>query len=320
MYNFGELQFNVATLVQRSGDASYIAKIPVWLNMGQTHAANMYDFWSELQAPPWSLATVSGQERYYLPSDFDKPFRIFDLTNKKKLTMETREVYFDGNVSSISSKTTGIPQYASLYGINAIATLPNGAFTIKAKSSSTSDTGGFVVRLEGWVDAAMTILGYTNITISSSSPTTYVSDPNAVSFYGITRCTKSGDTMGFFTIADNNGNILATIAPDDRQSRYPVMYLGLIPNGAFNYQLLYKRKIKKMVDNNDYPFGDIDDYLTTYAVGFAYNEEKETQPRAQQMFELAEKLLMEAIRNEQDKLGVNFQHKFVTSTAQSHRA
>lgn len=320
MFTFGELITNVGTLAQRSGDSTYALKIPIWLNMAQSYAANKYDFWSELQALPWDFTTVNAQERYYLPSDFDKPFRIFDLTNNKKLAMATREEYYDANISNISAQTTGVPDTAMLYGINAIARLPTTSFTVKAKSSNASDINNFVVRVEGFIDSAKTILGYTNITISSSSPTVYVSDPNAVSFYQITRVTKSGDTVGFFTLADNSNNILATIPPNDRESRYPVLYLGLIPNGTFNYEILYKRKIKKLIDNNDYPFADMDDFLTMYSVGMAYNEEKETQPRADSMFSLAEKFLNEAIRNEQNKLGTNFQNKITNATSQSHRS
>jgi len=238
--------------------------------MGAVIAFNEYDYWQELQTPITPFSSVIGQENYYMPSNWDKPTRIYDFTNNRKLTMTTREEYVDANISSISSKTTGTPQYAMLYGINAVNYVETSGFMVQAKSSNILDTAGFVVRIEGWLDSAKTILGYTDITISPSSPTSYVVDPTATTFYGITRLTKSGDTIGYITLADQTSptpNVLGTIAPVDRESRYPVLYLGLIPDGVFTYGGLYKRRIKKMTNDYDYPFAEIGDFLHLYGLG-----------------------------------------------------
>lgn len=319
MYTLSELVNNSAILAQRQGDTTYAQNFPIWLNMAQMYAANKYDFWSELQST-YNFASVANQQTYYMPSDFDKPTRIFDLTNNLKPTMITREQYFDANISTISNAQTGTPQYAMFYGINAINIVPSSAFTVQVKSSSSDDTTNPVCFIEGWLDSAQTIMGSTSITINSASPTTYVSDPNSVSFYGITRFTKSANTTGFISLANNSGTLMSTIAPVDRESRYPVLYLGLIPAGVYNYQTLYKRKVKRMVNDNDYPFADMDEFLVNYAAAYAYSQEKETVERSAQMFTLADKWLYEAIRNEMDKYGTNYQQKFTNQTAQSHRS
>lgn len=318
MYTLSELVTNSAVLSQRQGDTTYAANFPIWLNMGQMYAANKYDFWSELQST-YNFSTANGQETYYMPSDFDKPTRIFDLTNNCKPTMITREQYFDANISTISNAQAGVPQYAMLYGISAINANPTAPFTVQVKSSSVADTSNPVCFIEGWLDSAQTIIGSTSITINSATPTAYVPDPNVISFYGITRFTKSATTTGFISLADSNSNLLATIAPVDRDSRYPTLYLGLIPAGTYNYRTLYKAKIKRMVNDNDYPFAEMDDFLTTYAASYAYSQEKETADRSAQMMATADKLLDEAIRNEMDKFGTNYQQKFTNLTAQSHR-
>lgn len=319
MFTLDELVNNSAVLAQRQGDTTYAALFPIWLNMGQMYAANKYDYWSELQKGFWGFSSVANQEAYYMPSDFDKPYRIYDFTNNLKPTMITRENYSDANISTLSNAQTGVPQYAMLYGINAIAYLPNGGFTVKVNSSSASDVGTPVCFIEGWLDSAQTILGSTSITISSADPTSYVVDPNNITFYGITTFTKSASTNGFISLQNNSGTLLGTIAPVDRDSRYPVLYLGLIPAASYNYEVLYKRKVKRMVNGNDYPFADIDDFLTTYAAAYAYSQEKETAERAAQMFSLSDKLLDMAIVNEMSKLGPNYQQKFTNQTAQSHR-
>lgn len=319
MYTLSELVSNTAILAQRQGDATYADFFPIWLNMGQMYAANKYDFWSELQAGFWTFQSVANQEAYYMPNDFDKPTRIYDFTNNLKPTMITRENYSDANISTLSNAQTGVPQYAMLYGISAINIVPTSAFTVQVKSSSAADNSNPVCFIEGWLDSAQTILGSTSITINSASPTTYTPDPNAVSFYGITKFTKSANTTGFISLANNSSALMATISPQDRESRYPILNLGLIPNGVFNYEVLYKRRIKRLVNDNDYPFAEMDDFLTVYAAGYAYSQEKETAERAQQMFTMADKLLAEAIRNEMAKYGPDYQQKFVNQTAQSHR-
>lgn len=319
MYTFGETVTGVAILVQRDQDTTFTTKVQRWVNMGAVVAYNLYDYWEELQSEMTPFISVANKPIYYMPSDFDKPTRIYDFTNNRKLTIQTRQEYIDANISNISGGVTGTPQYASIYGVSAVNFVNTSSFSVQAKSSSNDDMNNCVIRIEGWLDTAKTILGYTNITISSGSPTTYITDSTV--FYGITRITKSADTTGFITVADRSGspNILATIAPVDRESRYPSLYLGLIPSGSFVYGGLYKRKIKKMVDNNDYPFADISDFLHLYALGWAYSEEKETVERAEQTWGKATDLLNTQIRNQMNKLGDDQQHKIVPQTSQSHR-
>lgn len=316
MYNNGEILDKVAVLTQHVGDDNYRAKIQTWVNLGQDFAFSAYDFWSELQSI-YAFSSVSGTEKYFMPSNFDKPTRLFDYTNNNKLSWITREAYVDANTASVSGGITGQPQYCSLYGINAVAYENTSSFTVQVKSSSLLDNGGIVVRIEGWLDSAKTILGHEDITISTSSPTSYVAGTGT--YYGITRCVKSDNTTGYVTLADNASTVLATIAPYDRQSRYPVLFLGLIPNATISYKMFYKQRIHRLVNDNDYPFADIDDYLICYATSFAFQEEKEAESRAEAMLKKANDFLMTAIRNEQAKMGVDYQQKFVPSTAQAHR-
>lgn len=319
MKSFGEMTLDVGYMVQRDQDSTYTPKIQNWLNVAQIKAVNTYDYWQALKKST-VFSSVQGQEKYYMPSDFDKPYRVYDMSNYNKLVITNREEYFDANITNISTSVQGLPYWAMFYGIDAIAFQETASFTVQVKSSSILDTSGYTLRVEGWLDPAKTILGYTNITISVSSPTTYTPDINNTQFYGITRLTKSSVTNGFFSIADNNNNLLATIPQDDTQSRYPVLFLGLIPQTAYNYQCLYKKRVKRMVDTNDYPFTEgIEDYLIMEATGYAYNEEKDMQPRAAQMFEKADKLLMTQINNEMLKSGEDYQQKMIPQTYLSHR-
>lgn len=316
MYCFSEIVNKVGLLAQRSGDQDYLNKIKDWVNLAHQYAANSYDFWSNLQGI-YRFSSVASTAAYYLPSDFDKPFRLFDYTNNVKLTWTTREEYISGNISSVSSANTGIPSKAMLYGISSVKYIPTSSFTVKVNSSSSSDNTGITIRVEGWLDSAKTIAGYEDIVISTGTPTSYVS--GSVTFYGITRVVKSADTVGYITLADNSSNVLALIAPVDRESRYPILYLGLIPSGVNTYELLYKKKVKKLVNDNDYPFVDISDFLILYATGYAFQQEKESESRAAAMWQKANDLLMLQMRNEMNKMGPDYQNRMTNLTGQSHR-
>jgi len=178
--------------------------------MGATIAFNMYDYWQELQTPMQPFTSVAGQAAYYMPSNFDKPTRLYDFTNNLKLTIQTREEYVDANIANVSSNQKSVPQYASIYGISAVNYIETAGFKVQAKSSNINDISCITVRVEGWLDLAQTILGYVNIVISSSSPTSYVIDSTSTVFYGITRLTKSADSWLYNPSRSNNTNTKST--------------------------------------------------------------------------------------------------------------
>lgn len=319
MYNKGELNTNVAVILQRSGDAAYAAKIDTWLNLAQDYAFRAYDYYAELE-DSFAFSTTSGTAAYYMPSSFDKPLRIYNLTNPKGLTIQTEETYEDSNISNIANGNTDVPSVARLYGISGVkATIASTGITLQAKSSSTADTAGYIVRIEGYIDAAMMVMDYENITITPGTPTTYATATTPKTFYKITRIAKSADTTGYISIANNSGTIIAIIASTERQSRYPVMNLGLIPDATYSMWVLFKRRINKMVNDNDYPFIDMDEFYINYASGFGLAEGKETLERANQLWTRADKVLFDVIRNQQTRLGENFQHKMVSRSSQAHR-
>lgn len=103
---------NVATY-----DANFLSKIGTWLNLSQKRLAEKYDFWVELQAI-YNFNTADGTEAYSMPTDFDKPFKVFDLTNEVELTIITEEEYATGHISDIVAATEGEPTYARIYGVS----------------------------------------------------------------------------------------------------------------------------------------------------------------------------------------------------------
>ena len=82
---------------------------------------------------------------------------------------------------------------------------------------------------------------------------------------------------------------------------------------------MYKKKVKKLVNDNDYPFVDISDFLILYATGYAFQQEKESESRAAAMWQKANDLLMLQMRNEMNKFGPDYQNRMTNLTGQSHR-
>jgi len=317
MYNFGELKTQTGYIVQRSDDPSYLNdEAAVFLNLAQDFLFNSYDYFTELQ-DVYNFTTVDGTENYVMPAHFDKPLRVYDLTNNKKISPETEEEYFDGNIQNIADSVTGKPENFRLFGVKGITgTIGATGTTLKAKSSSASDTDNPVIRVEGYIDSSKTILDYEEITISASGPTGWASGTKT--FYGITHVSKSQDTTGYLTLADSSNTTLAILASKTRVLRHKVMKLGLIPDGAYSMRTLFKKKKNKLNDDEDYPFIEADNFLVLEAAGYCFAQDRDSQ-RASDMWRKSKDALYNLLTNQNAKLGPDYQHKLTTMFAQAHR-
>jgi hypothetical protein len=317
LYNFGELKNKVSTLAQRSDDSDYQTKIGVWIQLSHKFLADIYDYFSELQ-DIHNFSTVDGQEDYPLPIRFDKPLRLFDLTNNRKINPRTEEEYFEENISAISSAEESDPDSYRIYGVSGSVTpLATTGDTVKVKSSSSSDTGSIKVRIEGYIDSARLILDDEEITISTGSPTTYVAGTKT--FYGkLTKITKSANTVGYISVANSAGTVIETIPPDERVVIHKVLKLGKIPDGTNSMRLLFKSKVRELVNDYDCPFTECDRYLIFDALGFALKQDKEDQ-RAQFAWDRAVEALKAILANQNNKLGPDFQHKIESKWLKAHR-
>ena len=316
MYNFGELKEKVAILVQRSGDADYLTKIGVWLQLSHKQLADIYDYWLDLN-DIHNFTSVLNTEAYQLPTRFDKPLRLFDLTNKRTIHPETEEVYTENNLSTIVAATTGKPDKFRIYGISGSTTpISTSGDTVKIKSSSASDTGTIVVRVQGYVDSANLIEDFENISVSTSSPTSFVAGTKT--FYKITHISKSANTVGYLTIANSTGTTLETLAPNERIARHKVLKLGLIPGGAYSMRMLFKRTVVEMVSDYDYPFTECDRYLIMDALGWALKQDTKDQ-EADFTWNKASEALKILLMNQNTKLGPDYIHKITSQWLQNHR-
>jgi hypothetical protein len=306
----------VAVLAQRSQDSDYKAKIAVWLRLSHKFLSEIYDFWIDLQ-DTHNFTTANGTENYPMPQRFDKPLRVYDLTNNREILPEVEEKYFDDNVSAIADSTTGKPSKYRLFGsTGVIVPISTNGDTLQVKSSSSSDTTSPVVRIRGYIDLARLIEDFEDITISASSPTTFVAGTKT--FFEITHVSKSANTTGFITIANSSSTTLETLAPNNRLARHTIMKLGLIPDGSFSTRVLFKKTISEMDDDDDYSFTDSDRYLTFDAFGYALKQDKE-DTRANFAWQKAEEALRVLLSSQGLKLGPKLQNRIVSTWLKDHR-
>lgn len=315
MYVLKEIQDNVQTLVQRAGDDDYEDKITVWVNLGLMRLYNAYDYYIELKGVH-NFTTVDGTARYYTPNDFEKPMRFFDITNDKPITINTQEEYFDANIANIADEnedSANQAYFTEVVGVKVqVATTGD---TVQAKSSSATDTT-IVVRVEGYLDSSLTILGFENITVTG---TTAVA--GTTTFYKITKVSKASDSIGYITLENSSAATLTTLDQIGRVSRHKAFDLGLIPDDSTtDMRILYKKRFRKLVDDNDYPFIEADDFLIFNAASLAMQQEKEMIERAGLMAQQAERAFFDIMSNQTTKLGPDFQHRMITKLTQAHRS
>ncbi len=314
MFNYREIKENIATLVQRSGDTSFITDIGVWVNISLLTLYNAYDYWLELKGTH-NFTTVDGTALYYMPSDFNKPMRFYDITHDKKITIDSEESYFDANIANIADSNESdadTAYFKEVVGVKVqVATTGD---TVQIKSSSASDADD-TVTVEGYLDSDLTIIGYETVTLTG---TAYAA--GSTTFYKILGFSKNTDSTGYFTLADSSDVVLATLGQNERVARYKAFRLGQIPDDSTtSMRVLYKRTLRKMVNDNDYPFVECSDYLIYNSVSLALQHDKETLDRAVLMKKNADIAFGAILNNQNSILGPDYQHKYVPAIGQAHR-
>lgn len=318
MNNFSELKLNVGVLCQRSQDTDYLDKIGVWLNLSQDFLYQSYDYFIELGGI-YTFTSVDGRAVYPMPNDMDKPFKVFDFTNDSKLDAHSEPDYVQNNVSAVADSNEGIPCAYRIYGVQGVTgNWGTSGSVVKVKSSSSSDNNGIVVRIGGYIDSAKLIYAYENITIDTTDATSYTA--GSTTFYEICEVSKSADTTGYISIADNAETVMGYISPTDRVVRNKVMRLGPIPDAStYSMRVYYKKRIRKMISDYDYPFIECDNYLILDAWGWALSQEKETMERAVTVWAKAKQAFDLILLNAAGALGTDQQHKISSEWAKAHR-
>ncbi len=313
MYTFKELKVRASQLVQRGGDDDYELLIGDWMNFLLETIYNQYDYWRECQ-DRHTFATVDGTEEYFMPLRFNKPFRVYDFTNDSKLNIVTEEVYTDANIANVANANKEkVPKTARFYGESGVlAQVSTSGGTVQVTHSVSAN---IVTRVEGFIDSALTVIGYENITATGVTAVA-----GNTTFFKILHFSKAGDTTGFVTLENSSGTDLAVLGPTDRVARYKILKLGRIPNQVNSMRVYFKKNFPKMINDNDYSFVEADDYLVYGAAALAMQEEKEQLQRAQLFQGISDRAMLGILTNQYNKLGPDYQNQIVSQFNQAHRA
>lgn len=313
MQNFKELKNDSLELVQRGGDTDYGNFLGSQINVLLKTMYNQYDFWAECQ-DIHNFTTADGDSQYAMPLRFNKPYRIYDLTNNKKLKVITEEVYFDANIANIADSVKAkVPNTARMYGVDGVQVqVSTSGETVQVTHSVSAN---IITRVEGFINSSLTIIGYENITATGTFAVS-----GTTTFYKILHFSKASDTTGFVTLENSSGTDLTILGPTDRVARHKLMNLGLIPNQANSMRTLFKKNSPKLINDNDYPFVECDDYLIYGVAAMAMQEEKETLPRAQLFQSISDRSLNGILTDQYNKLGTGYQNMILNQVHQAHRA
>ena len=112
---------------------------------------------------------------------------------------------------------------------------------------------------------------------------------------------------------------MVILAPTERVSRHPIMLLGKIPDSVNSMRVLFKKRIERLVDDNDYPFFDADEFYINEAYGYALAQEKETMDRATTTWAKSKDILFNIMSNAFTRLGEDYQHKFTADLIRAHQ-
>ena len=311
--NFKELKTQSANLTQRSY-AEIASELGNWMNLLLETLWNSYDYIDELKSSK-DFTVVDGTATYYMPSDFSKAFRMYDITNNKIITLKVEQDYFDGNIANIADAVEADPEiyyFTEVVGVNVqVATTGD---TVQAKSSSASDTA-VNVRVEGYLDSSLTIIGSELITVTG---TTAVS--GSVTFYKITHFSIDSDSVGYITLENSTGTDLGIISSGERVSRYKAFQLRSIPDDSTTeIRTLYKKKFRRLINDQDYPFIDADSYLIFGAASLGMVRDKENIERSAFIDKERDKALGSILLNQSTKLGDGYQFTFESGILQAHK-
>jgi len=237
-----------------SSDVKTILKTMV--NAHYERAWNRYP-WPEICVWDQAVTTTAGSADLVLPKDVGVVLGLSDRTNAIALTGTAGQQMVRGNVSTIA--ITGTPYEYSDAGEVGALNQPNvtSASAIKCISSAAADATQTVTI---WGIVSGERQSYT-VTLSGVSSAT-----TSGVFSSVERIGVSAATAGVLTFTANAGTVaVATLAPNERYTRYLKLRLHYVPSTAATIYVSYKRRFAPLVNDNDYPEINVSQFLVLQA-------------------------------------------------------
>ncbi len=195
--------------------------------------------WPEICVVDEEVTVTSGSPYVYLPKRCGEILVITQRESNIVLSPQTYQTFQQRYLGSITSSGYSVTYHPA--GEFGVKSQPSAASQLVFVSSSASDTSQYI-RIWG-------IVGNEELSekvlLSGTGTSTSVN-----SYTEVNRLSKDSTTAGTITVTDGT-NTIATISPTETESRYKRIRLYAVPSSAFTVYLTYKRRFKKLVNNED---------------------------------------------------------------------
>ncbi len=219
-----------------------------------------------LRAFPWAqinrsydLSVTSGTSDYSLRRDLDKVITITDVTNGPIINETTIQAHerFVAPVLEVAGdvQTAKQPSTYRFIGSKGVSALMSIADKIQVISSSASDIAPKVIHVVGEVSGVqvsedIVLTG----TSAAESSNTYDADSELMLSQGTNDGTLS-DLAGVVTVREKTTttNTISVFAEEERVPSYRWISFSPQPAASLTARIWYKRKWRRLVDDNDVP-------------------------------------------------------------------
>lgn len=238
--------------------------------------------WAEL-VRKYDLSVVSGTSDYALQSDVDKIIAMSDITNGQLISEETIQSHerFVAPVLEVAGdiQTSKQPNLYRFIGTRSVKALLSVADTVQVLSTSASDISPKVVRIVGLVSGtevaeSIVLTGAT----AATSNNTFDSGSELTISVGTSDGTIN-DTVGTITVRETitTANTLAVLPAGAKTQTYNWVSLSPQPAAALTARIWYKKKWRRLVNDNDIPIIDCADEIIEGVIADALWEDGQSE-------------------------------------------
>lgn len=203
------------------------------------------------QTREFTITTASGTKDYGLPTYIKRIRNIEDGTNNRSLDEMTP---YDYNKRFPGTSTSGSPRAYHILGSFGVQAQPSAATTVQAVSSSTSDTSGAFVRVQGFdgsnrlIDESLTLNGTSAVTTTATFS----------KIETVVKSTSTGVTIqGYVTISDGS-TTFAVVPYWDTMSSHLWVRMYPSPDSALSLTVQGVMRKPPLVRDDDWPQFDPD--------------------------------------------------------------
>jgi len=259
---FKRIQVRAQARVQNTGTSTsnandLLPKVKDWVTFRHDRILRIFP-WPHM-VRTFDLSVVSGTIDYALRRDLDKVLTITDITNGPVINEETIQSHerFIAPVLEVAGdvQTSKQPSLYRFIGNKSVSALLSIADTIQVLSTSASDITPKVIHVVGEVSGVQVSEDIILTGVSAAESTnTYDSGSELILSQGTNDGTLS-DLSGVVTVREKTttSNTLSTFAPEERAPSFRWIRLSPEPAAALTARIWYKKKWRRLVDDNDIP-------------------------------------------------------------------